>query len=72
VSIDLPQSRGEHAGPEAYAVADPFWRIPVWMQSWHMRTNPSASVRQRIEAAGNSNIEIPHSIIPPEVNSRQS
>src|SRR5579864_108169 len=46
------QSRGEHAGTEAYVVVDPVRRTAVLVQPWYMRAYPDADVRQRIKIPG--------------------
>jgi hypothetical protein len=46
------QSRGEHAGTEAYVVVDPVRRTAVLVQPWYMCAYPDADVRQRIKIPG--------------------
>jgi hypothetical protein len=45
------QSRGEHAGTEAYMVVDPIRRTAVLVQPWYMGAYPDAEVSERIEAS---------------------
>src|SRR5215471_6426301 len=46
------QSRGEHAGTEAYVVVDPLRRTAVLAQPWYMRAHPDTDVSKGIATPG--------------------